>query len=309
MTPQEQQLVADLFDRLASLEGQRRDPDAERLIREGLGRAPNSVYALVQTVLVQDEALKRANARIEELEQAFAEPPPAPGGSFLDSVRNMLGGGADQPPRTSVPPVRGGGMGSSGVWGSRPDAGPASGPLPGQPWGSPQGGYPPPPPPPPPGYQPGGYPPGPPPMGGGGSFLGTAAATVAGVVGGAMLLNGIRSMMGGHETFSPGHDTAGGASHAGSPWDGGSGGDVPGGSGHGGGHLAQDAGLNDIGGGHRAAAYDDDAGRGGSGNDDRDHGFLGGNYNEPAGDNQPDSDDDDFDTGDFDGDSGDYDTA
>ena len=52
MTPQEQQLVADLFDRLASLEGQRRDPDAERLIREGLGRAPNSVYALVQSVLV-----------------------------------------------------------------------------------------------------------------------------------------------------------------------------------------------------------------------------------------------------------------
>jgi len=31
MTPQEQQLVADLFDRLASLESQRRDPDAERL--------------------------------------------------------------------------------------------------------------------------------------------------------------------------------------------------------------------------------------------------------------------------------------
>jgi hypothetical protein len=307
MTPQEQQLVADLFDRLASLEGQRRDPDAERLIREGLGRAPNSVYALVQTVLLQDEALKRANARIEELEQAFAEPPPAKsGGSFLDSVRNMMGGRGDQPPRTSVPPVRGGGMGSSGVWGSRPDASPASGPLPGQPWGSPQGGYPPPPP--PSGYQPGAYPPGAPPMGGGGSFLGTAAATVAGVVGGAMLLNGIRSMMGGHETFAPGHDTAGGAPHTGSPWDGGSGG-VPGGASHG--HLAQDAGLGDIGGGHRAAAYDDDSGKGGSGNDDsgRD-GFLGGNVNDLAGDNQPDSDDDDFDTGDFDGgDNGDFDTA
>src|SRR5579871_4979404 len=84
MTPQEQQLVADLFDRLASLEGQRRDPDAERLIREGLGRAPNSVYSLVQTVLVQDEALKRANARIEDLERAAA-PAESSGGSFLDS--------------------------------------------------------------------------------------------------------------------------------------------------------------------------------------------------------------------------------
>jgi hypothetical protein len=292
MTPQEQQLVADLFDRLASLEGQRRDPDAERLIREGLGRAPNSVYSLVQTVLVQDEALKRANARIEELEQAAA--PAESGGSFLDSVRNMMGGRGDQP-RSSVPPVRPGGMGTSGVWGSAADPGP-SGPNPGQPWGNPQsypqGGYPPPPPP-PPGYPQAGYPQG----GGGGSFLGTAAATVAGVVGGAMLLNGIRSMMGGHETFSPGHDPAGGGvTHSAAPWDSGSS------SGGGGGHLAQDAGLGDIGGGgHRAAAWDDSgsgSGQGGS--------FLGGRAADLSGDQ---SDDGDFDTGDFDGDDGDFDTA
>src|SRR5712671_2487011 len=109
MTPQEQQLVADLFDRLASLEGQRRDPDAERVIREGLARAPNAVYALVQSVLVQDEALKRANARIEELAHAA--------GGFLDSMRNVVMG----QPRGSVPSVRPGGQGSSGVWGSRPE--------------------------------------------------------------------------------------------------------------------------------------------------------------------------------------------
>src|ERR1700694_618064 len=83
MTPQEQQLVADLFDRLATLEGQRRDPDAERVMREGLGRAPNAVYALVQSVLVQDEALKRANAHIEELEKAVREPAQG-GGGVLD---------------------------------------------------------------------------------------------------------------------------------------------------------------------------------------------------------------------------------
>jgi hypothetical protein len=300
MTPQEQQLVADLFDRLASLEGQRRDPDAERLIREGLGRAPNSVYSLVQTVLVQDEALKRANARIEELERAVAAPAESSGGSFLDSVRNMIGGRGDQP-RGSVPSVRPGGMDTSGVWGSGADAGHAPGQPPGQPWGNPQGypqgGYPPPPP--PPGYPPAGYPPGAPPMGGGGSFLGTAAATVAGVVGGAMLLNGIRSMMGGHETFSPGthgHDpTGGGVTHSASPWDSGSGGD------HGGGHLSQDAGLGDIGGGgRRSAAYDD------SGNNDNDSGagFLGGSADELSG-NENDDNDDDFDGGD----SGDFDTA
>jgi len=68
MTPQEQELVNELLDRLAELEGNPRDSDAERLIADGLRRAPHAVYALVQTALVQDEALKRANARIEELQ-------------------------------------------------------------------------------------------------------------------------------------------------------------------------------------------------------------------------------------------------
>jgi hypothetical protein len=68
MTPQERQLIDDLFDRLSKLEGSPRDAAAEAAIRDGLRRAPNATYALVQTVLVQDEALKRANAHIEELE-------------------------------------------------------------------------------------------------------------------------------------------------------------------------------------------------------------------------------------------------
>ena len=57
MTPQERQLVSELFDRLASLEGERRDPDAERAIVAGLDQAPNAIYPLVQTVLVQDELI------------------------------------------------------------------------------------------------------------------------------------------------------------------------------------------------------------------------------------------------------------
>src|SRR5947209_16439668 len=64
MTPEERNLIIDLFDRLATLEDAQRDPDAERLIRDGLRQAPNPPYALVQTVLVQDEALKRADERI-----------------------------------------------------------------------------------------------------------------------------------------------------------------------------------------------------------------------------------------------------
>ena len=299
MTPQEQQLVADLFSRLASLEDQRRDADAERLIREGLGRAPNSVYALVQTVLVQDEALKRASARIEELEHAAGAGTAESGGGFLDSVRNLMGGRSD-PPRASVPPVRGSGMGSSGVWGSSPDqsAGPAPGPS--QPWGSGPGGYPQgggyAPPPPPPyqgGYPPqGGYPAAPP--SGGPSFLGTAAASAAGVVGGAMLLNGIRSMMGPHETFSLGHE------HGAAPWDAGTTGAEHG-------HLAHEAGVDDIG-GHRAAAWDDDGRKDDGRNDDsRSDGggsFLGGSVDDLAGDGDNGSDDDDLGGG-----GDDFDTA
>src|SRR5262249_60006656 len=136
MTPQERQLVDELFDRLAQLENAPRDPDAERAIADGLRRAPHAVYALVQTALVQDEALKRANARIQELEGG-GQPEEPPRG-FLDNVRDNLFGRDER--RGSVPTVRPGGMGSSGVWGSG------------------QGG----PPPPPPGYGQGpGYGPGP----------------------------------------------------------------------------------------------------------------------------------------------------
>ena len=94
MTPQESELVDELFNRLAQLETAQRDPEAERLIADGLRRAPHAVYALVQTVLLQDEALKRANARIEELQaqtSAAPEPEQRPA-SFLDSMREALGG-------------------------------------------------------------------------------------------------------------------------------------------------------------------------------------------------------------------------
>jgi hypothetical protein len=213
MTPQERQLVAELFDRLASLEPEPRDPDAERVIAEGFRRAPHAAYALVQTVLVQDEALKRANARIEELQAMGTDEPPRQGG-FLDNMRDTLLGRDDR--RGSVPSVRAGGLGSSGVWGPGPAAGAGAAPMGGQPMGGQPMG---------PGM--GAAPMGPgmgaPPMGpgtpgfGGGSFLGTAAASAAGAIGGAMMLNGIRSMFG----HSPG---TGGASAlqsgGGSPWGG-----------------------------------------------------------------------------------------
>src|SRR5207253_10131987 len=92
MTPAERNLVIELFDRLATLEDAQRDPEAERLIRDGLRQAPNAPYALVQTVLVQDEALKRADARIRELEGAVATDTEPRDTTFLGGMRDSLFG-------------------------------------------------------------------------------------------------------------------------------------------------------------------------------------------------------------------------
>lgn len=184
MTPQETQLVNDLFDRLAKLESAQRDPAAEHLIADGLQRAPHALYVLVQTALVQDEALKRANARIDELQAQMTstEAEQQPPASFLDTLREAVSGRAAA--RGSVPSVR------SPVPGAQPQN------LQPQETQSqnfqrqgsqPQPGFPPP----PSSAYPGGAP-----FSSGGSFLGNAASTAAGVIGGSLLLNSVRSMFG-----------------------------------------------------------------------------------------------------------------
>jgi len=221
MTPQERQLVDELFDRLAKLENAPRDPDAAGAISQGLRRAPNAVYALVQTALLQDEALKRANNRIQELEASQGTEQQSSGG-FLDTMRETLFGSNQS--RSSVPNVRP--PESRPVWnsgGAMPQGQPPGYAQPG--YGQPGYGQ--------PGYGGAAY--GSPPFGGGGSFLGTAAAAAAGMVGGSLLLGSIRNMMGGpHQGF--GDANAFGNTASDRPW-----------SDQSGSTLAQDAGLNDIG--------------------------------------------------------------
>ena len=241
MTPQERRLVDDLFDRLSKLEGAPRDADAVAAIAQGLRGAPNAVYALVQTVLLQDEALKRADSRIQELEKSTSGQNQS--GGFLDSMRDTISG--QNQSRGSVPNVPPPAMPSRPTWNSgqvlplAPTPGPFNqGPY-AQPYGASQA-----------------------PMGGaGGSFLGTAAAAAAGMIGGSLLLGGIRSMTGGsHHGFG---DAAAMGDSAGSQrsW-----------SDQSGSGLAHDAGIDDIGSsGHRA----DDSPRAGffdtaSNDDDRD---------------------------------------
>ena len=215
MTPQERQMIDDLFDRLASIENMPRDPAAAAAIAQGQRLAPNAVYALVQTALVQDEALKRANARIEDLERGGAADQKQSGG-FLDSMRETLFGHDE--PRSSVPNVRPPEPATRATWNTgqvlqqAPPPGATYQAPSGQPYGAPQA-----------------------PVGGGGSFLGTAAAAAAGVVGGGLLMNSIRSMMGGnHQSFGDGNFGNGGSR---SPWS----------ADQSGSGLARDAGINDVG--------------------------------------------------------------
>jgi uncharacterized protein len=217
MTPQEHELVTQLFDRLAALEGTPRDPDAELAIIEGLRRSPNAAYALVQTVLVQDEALKRANERITALEARLGNVPAAQPTGFLDSMRDALLGRRETPQGGSVPSVRPARTQDQTAADTRDQATLAGA----APWR--QGAAP------------------------GGSFLGTAAAAAAGVIGGSLLLDGIRSMMWhGNGAFIA--DPAFAASRdLGSPW------------GNGGGDLGRQAGIDDIG---RDSGRDSNAGSG-----------------------------------------------
>jgi hypothetical protein len=295
MTPQERQLVDDLFDRLSRVENAPRDPDAGTAIAEGLRRAPNAVYALVQTVLLQDEALKRANDHIQALEAAQAPQQPQSGGGFLDSMRDTIfGGGASRGSVPNVPPPQ---APSRPVWnsgqamqqaqhpdhydeGSHGQGGYGQGSY-GQ-GGYGQGGY---------GqggygqggYGQGAYGQGPygGPGSGGGSFLGTAAATAAGMVGGSLLLNSIRSMMGGGGARA-GVADAGSLDRGRSPW-----------TDQSGSPLARDAGVDDVGGAGRRddnsrPGLFDQASNDGGRNDYADRG----------------QDDTDFDSGDFGDDGG-----
>ena len=227
MTPQERQLIDDLFDRLARVEATPRDASAERAIAEASQRAPHALYALVQTVLVQDEALKQAEARIREL-SGEAE---APAGGFLDSMRNAISGRGSVPSvRASSPDSRwntGGALAQMQQPTSLSNA-PPQGQTFGQPMGQPQQ------------------------QGGGGSFLGTAAATAAGVIGGSMLFNALGGMFGGQHGGSASASTMADVPRdqgSASPW---GGKDSAAGT-----DLSREAGVNDVGGDQRAGLFDD----------------------------------------------------
>ena len=185
MTPQEQNLLSTLLGRLKNTASQPKDPEADGLIRQAVAEQPDAPYFLAQTVLIQDLSLHNAQNRIGELEKQLTD---AQQQVARPAATSFLGGlfGSRQP--AALPPG-GGSVPAAGPWTRAPQVAAAP---PAQPWGQPSapGGY---------GQQPGaggGL------MGGamggagGGGFLRSAAATAAGIAGGALLFQGIESLFG-----------------------------------------------------------------------------------------------------------------
>ncbi len=101
MDRNDQQAIEDLFRKLATVEDNSpaRDPEAEAFIREQIARHPGAPYYMAQTIIVQEQALEAAQARIEELEG------PAKQGTGGGLFNNIFGGSTRPTRATSVPRV------------------------------------------------------------------------------------------------------------------------------------------------------------------------------------------------------------
>lgn len=100
MTPQEEQLLNSLVERVNQTQLQEKDPDAEALLNRALGGNADALYILAQAILVQNIALEQAKGQVAQLQQQLqqARTQPAHATSFLG---NLLGRHDQTPP----PPV------------------------------------------------------------------------------------------------------------------------------------------------------------------------------------------------------------
>jgi hypothetical protein len=211
MTPQENEKLQQFLGQLSQAQGVQRDPEADAMISAAVSRQPDAAYLLVQRTLLQDQALQVAQARIAELEKQAQAPAAAPAASFLggadawgNSARTRPDAVASTAAPSAYPQAGAAPLAPAYQTGVAPAAAPT------------QGGF------------LGG-------MGGGSNFLGTMAATAAGVAGGAFLFQGIGNLMGNHGAKDAGqqHGVASDASTTQTPAASNS--------------LAQDAGVNDVG--------------------------------------------------------------
>ena len=179
MTPDERQLITDLFERMRSYGEPEKDRQAEALINQQVRANPDAAYMLVQSVLVQEQALQAANDRVLELEEQLRSMDQ--GQQRSGRSGGFLGGFWGNNDRREEAPRQGGSVPQIGSRATPPAYGAD---RPSTPWS--QGA----------GAQPqqqqapaGGF--------GGGGFMRSALGTAAGVAGGVLLADSIRNMLGG----------------------------------------------------------------------------------------------------------------
>lgn len=203
MSPEERQMLTELFERVRGQANTPRDRDAENLIADAVRAQPYAPYLLAQAVIVQEHALRAADQKMQELQaevgrlQEQAQAAPQSSGGFLGG---LFGGGAPRPQPTAGPSPWGASPQQQSYAPPPPPPAQAAGPSP---WGAPQ--------------QPQGGPWGGPQAPQGGGFLRNALGAAAGVAGGVLLADSIRGLFsGGHNASLFGGGGLGGAGGLGS---------------------------------------------------------------------------------------------
>ncbi|MBB3381648.1 MULTISPECIES: DUF2076 domain-containing protein [unclassified Rhizobium] len=187
MSPEERQLLASLFDRVRGAASTQRDADAEAFINQSVRDQPYAPYFLAQAVIMQEQGMKAAadriqqlEARVHELEQQGADNhPQGQSGGFLGGIGSLFGGGQQQraaAPQGSNPQQQG------RLYDDYARNAPQPGPWTGQPQPQPSGPW----------SQQASAP------SAGGSFLRGALGTAAGVAGGVMLAESLSSLFSPH---------------------------------------------------------------------------------------------------------------
>lgn len=105
MTPQEQEMLQGLIQRVNQTQLQEKDFDAEQMLQQTLGRNPDALYILAQTVLVQQYALDQAQSQLDQLRQQLQQQPRR-SSSFLGSLlgRNEEAPAPPPPQYSQYPP-------------------------------------------------------------------------------------------------------------------------------------------------------------------------------------------------------------
>ena len=101
MDRNDRQAIEDLFDKLATVERQSppRDGESEAFIRDKIARQPGAPYYMAQTIVVQEQALAAAEARLAELEAASCRGAAGEWRLFRQPVRRPPPAGALNPDR------------------------------------------------------------------------------------------------------------------------------------------------------------------------------------------------------------------